>query len=104
MATPLTLAIDRREGSGHVLSAAGELDMSNIEQFVRALDDGLGGARPGRLVVDLSEVEYLDSGAINALAARADQITVVANPLLMAALTISGLTELVDIEMAPEQR
>jgi hypothetical protein len=45
-------------------------------------------------------VEYLDSGAINALVTRADHIKVIAHPLLMSALTVSGLNELVTIEPA----
>ena len=54
------------------------------------------------LTVDLAAVEYVDSAAINVLFAHADNIhKLIAHPLLMNILTISGLTELVTIEAAP---
>jgi hypothetical protein len=62
---------------------------------------GQAASSGGTLTADLSAVEYLDSGAINALFARADHINLIAHPLLMSTLTTSGLTELVTIEPAP---
>jgi anti-anti-sigma regulatory factor len=44
---------------------------------------GQAASSGGTLTVDLSAVEYLDSGAINALFARADHINLIAHPLLM---------------------
>lgn len=99
MSTSLTLTAHSDDGK-FVLIAAGEIDLSNIEAFDQALtiatlEAANGG---GKLTVDLSAVEYLDSAAISALYQRADRIHLVAHPLLMSVLTISGLRELVTIE------
>ena len=103
MPTSLTLDTARRDDGKLVLIAAGEIDLSNIDAFNQALTTAITEAAGsgGMLTVDLSAVEYLDSAAINALFARADHIQLIAHPLLMSVLTISGLTELVTIEPAP---
>ncbi|OBH51656.1 anti-anti-sigma factor [Mycobacterium mantenii] len=103
MTTPLTLDTARGSDGRFVLVAAGEIDLSNIDTFSVALTnaatEAIGG--DGALLVDLSAVEYLDSAAINTLAAHADRIELVAHPILMPVLRISGLTELTTIESAP---
>lgn len=94
MSTPLTLSTGRGDDGTPVLTATGEIDLSNVDAFSRALADVTGG---GTAVVDLSAVDYLDSGAINALFTHADHINLVVNPILLPVLTISGLTELVSV-------
>ena len=103
MPTSLTLDTARCNDGKLVLIAAGEIDLSNIDAFDQALTTAVGEAAGsgGKLTVDLSAVEYLDSGGINALVARADHINLIAHPVLMSVLTISGLSELVNIEAAP---
>jgi len=104
MPTSLTLDTARCNDGKLVLIAAGEIDLSNIDAFNQALTTATTEAAGsgGTLTVDLSAVEYLDSAAINGLFARADQIRlIVAHPVLMSILTISGLTELVTVEPAP---
>lgn len=102
MTTSLTLDTVRSGDGELALIAAGEIDLSNIDAFDQALTlataevTGSGTA----LKVDLSAVEYLDSAAINALFARADRIHVVAHPLLMRSLTLSGLAEVATVEAA----
>jgi anti-anti-sigma factor len=102
MPTSLTLDTTRCNDGKLVLVAAGEIDLSNIDAFNQALTaattESAGGA--GGLTVDLSAVEYLDSAAINALFASADHFHLIAHPLLMPILRISGLSELVTIEPA----
>jgi anti-sigma B factor antagonist len=49
-----------------VVGFQGELDLHNAEEIRAALEDALG-RRPERLVVDLSDVEFLDSTALGAL-------------------------------------
>lgn len=103
MPTPLTVRTDRRVDGTMVLSAAGELDLSNIDAFtdVIAATVGRRSQETARLTIDLSAVEYLDSGAINALFEYAPQIrTIVANPILMPVLTISGLTSVAEVQAA----
>ena len=103
MPTSLTLDTMPSDDGKLVLIAAGEIDLSNIDVFDQALTTATADAvsSGGKLTVDLSAVEYLDSAAINALFGRADHIQLIASSLLMPILTISGLSELVPIEAAP---
>jgi len=102
MPTSLNLATVRRSDGKVVLTATGEIDLSNIDAFNEALSGATAeaGRNGGKFTVDLSAVEYLDSAAINALFARATHIDVIAHPLVMPVLTISGITELVTVEPA----
>jgi anti-anti-sigma factor len=105
MPTSLTLDTARRNARDHVLVAVGEIDLSNVDAFKEALATATAGAAAsgGTLTVDLSAVEYLDSAAINVLYARADGIAnLIAQPVLMSSLKISGLAELVAVEAAPQ--
>jgi anti-anti-sigma factor len=103
MATPLTLNTDRgTDGTPRVI-AAGEIDLSNIEVFTQALATAAANASSG-ITVDLGAVKYVDSAGINALFSLADQVghmQLIVHPFLMRVLTISGLTELADVEPAP---
>jgi anti-anti-sigma factor len=103
MSASLTLDIARRGDGTLVLIAAGEIDLSNIDTFNNALSRSTAEAASSgaRLTVDLAAVEYLDSAAINALYNLADHIHLIANPVLMRSLTVSGLAELVTIEPPP---
>jgi anti-anti-sigma factor len=100
MSTPLTVRIDRAADGQVVLFATGEIDASNVADFTQALNAGTGGD-VDTLTVDLSAVEYLDSAAINALAPHAESLQIIANPVLMRVLTVSGLAELAKIRPAP---
>jgi anti-anti-sigma factor len=103
MATSLILDTARRNDGQLVLTATGEIDLSNVDAFNQALSSATAEAddNGGMFTVDLSAVEYLDSAAINALFARAAHIDVIAHPLVMPVLTVSGITELVTVEPAP---
>ncbi|KUI12155.1 anti-anti-sigma factor [Mycobacterium lehmannii] len=103
MPTALTVRTDRRVDGTVALSAAGELDLSNIDTFTDAIAEAVGRSNQelGRLTVDLTAIEYLDSGAINALFENAQQIRkIVANPILMPVLSISGLTSVAEVQAA----
>ncbi|WP_410567576.1 STAS domain-containing protein [Amycolatopsis sp. cmx-4-61] len=93
--TPLALEMSRRHDGKRVLIATGEIDLSNITAFSRALDDATA---VGPLIVDLRAVGYLDSGAINALFAHAGQLSLIINPVLEPVLAFSGLTSLIHVE------
>ncbi|MEU9419539.1 STAS domain-containing protein [Streptomyces sp. NPDC051577] len=92
MTTPLTLTPGRRPDGTALLTAVGEIDMSNTGELAAAL-----AGTDGPLVLDLSGVEYLDSAGLSVLFPHADRIELVANPLLEPVLTISGLTDLTTI-------
>ncbi|RAV10048.1 anti-anti-sigma factor [Mycolicibacterium sp. GF69] len=105
MPTPLTLHTGRRGDGTVLLSATGELDLSNIEAFIKAIAAAVNDQNDdvARLIVDLRAVDYLDSGAINALYEYAERIRrIIANPILMPVLTISGLTSVVEVQAAEQ--
>lgn len=94
MTAPLTLSTSQRQDGTPVLTAAGEIDMSNAGQ----LRDALAQAGVGPLIVDLTAVEYLDSAGLTVLFSHADHIELVATSLLAPVLTISGLSELTQLD------
>jgi anti-anti-sigma factor len=94
MTTPLTLTPGRRSDGTLLLTAVGEIDMTNTDALAEALD-----TTHGPVVLDLTGVEYLDSAGLNVLFARADRVELVASPLLAPVLTISGLTDLTTVRV-----
>jgi len=98
MATALNIETQDRGDGTLVLTATGEIDLSNIDAFSGALS--AAGTNGASLIVDLSDVLYLDSGAINVLFANAGRIRLIANPVLMPVLQISGLTDVASVEAA----
>ncbi|MER5873208.1 STAS domain-containing protein [Streptomyces sp. NPDC002044] len=92
MTTPLTLTPGRRPDGTALLTAVGEIDMSNNKELAAAL-----AGTDGPLVLDLTGVEYLDSAGLSVLFPHAERIELVANPLLEPVLTISGLSGLTTV-------
>ncbi|WP_433789871.1 STAS domain-containing protein [Actinoplanes sp. CA-252034] len=97
MTTELTLTTGSGPDGAVVLTASGEIDMSNAETFAGALTRAVAGAAGGRLMVDMTAVQYLDSAGLSALFAQADHIELRTGPLLAPLLEISGLTELTTV-------
>ncbi|WP_197381676.1 STAS domain-containing protein [Mycolicibacterium mengxianglii] len=102
MDTPLSVATARQRDGTYMLVASGEIDLSNISVFTEALNRTIAEA-PGLepVTVNLSAVEYLDSGAINVLFDRVNRVRVIANPVLLPVLHVSGLADLTTVESAP---
>lgn len=94
MTTPLTVTAGRLPDGTRVLTAVGEIDMSNTDTLAAALD----GVRD-RLVVDLTQVEYLDSAGLNILFSHADHIELILGELLSPVVTVSGLAALVTVDV-----
>jgi anti-anti-sigma factor len=107
MPTSLTLDTARSVDGGLVLTAAGEIDLSNVEPFSQALTmavaDADNGGGESTLTVDLSGVEYLDSAAVNVLFPYAEYIRVIAHPFLVRIFDITGFSELASVEPSPTQ-
>lgn len=99
MSTPLTLTPGRTSDGAVVLTAAGEIDMSNSASFAAALTDTSRDAG-GAFTVDLTAVEYIDSAGLAALFPHVDHLRLISNRLLAPVLTIAGLD---DITTFPEQ-
>ncbi len=91
MSTELRFSGRRREDGTEVLAVTGEIDMSNSDAFAAAIENALPD--DGRLLVDLTAVEYLDSAGLTAMFVHADQIEIVVTPLLAPTLIISGLAD-----------
>ncbi|MEH3132629.1 MAG: STAS domain-containing protein [Mycolicibacterium neoaurum] len=98
MNTELTLHQTRTDAGTTALEAVGEIDLSNVEAFSAALETATAGTG-GLVSVDLTHVTYLDSAAINALFRHVDHISILANRLLKAILTLSGLADLVTVQI-----
>ncbi|MDQ1532182.1 MAG: hypothetical protein QOE37_2335 [Microbacteriaceae bacterium] len=104
MPTSLTLDTARSVDGRLVLTATGEIDLSNVEPFSQALNTAVADADDGGergLVVDLSGVEYLDSAAVNVLFPHAEHIRVIAHPFLVRIFDISGFSEIGAVESPP---
>jgi anti-anti-sigma factor len=98
MVTPLSLDTARREDGTVALVAAGEIDLSNVAIFADALSRAIiQTAVEKPVTVDLSGVEYLDSGALNVLFDKAQDVRVIANPILIPVLKVSGLADLTTV-------
>ena len=99
MTTPLTLSTSRRPDGRQVLTADGEIDMSNAGQ----LRDALAQAGTGPVLIDLTAVGYLDSAGLTVLFAHADHIELVVTSLLAPVLTICGLAEITQVRDSEPQ-
>jgi anti-sigma B factor antagonist len=89
MTTPLTLTSGHGPDGTTLLTAAGEIDMSNTHTLAAALE-----TTPGPVILDLTDVEYLDSAGLSVLFAHADRIQLIVNPILEPVPTLTGLTDI----------
>ncbi len=101
MTTRLNLSTRRGSDGTPVVTAVGEIDLSNADSF----RDALGQAAPdgGRFVVDLTAVQYLDSAGLTVLFAHLSRIQLIASPLLAPVLTISGLAGITSVREPHDQ-
>ena len=93
--------VDRRNGDV-VVRLAGEIDLYNAGEVGSALEE-IAGSDPARVVVDLGEVEFVDSTALGTLIEARKQLAngrlVLAAPGrdVRRALEVSGLLEHFDV-------
>ncbi|MEU7478199.1 STAS domain-containing protein [Lentzea sp. NPDC042327] len=92
MTTPLKLTKTTAADGRSVVKAAGEIDLSNTGAFAAALS-----GTTGPLVVDLTEVHYIDSAGMSVLFAHAERAELIATPLLTPILEMSGLTSMTTV-------
>jgi anti-sigma B factor antagonist len=95
VATSLELSTRRGPDGTPVVTAVGEIDMSNVGKFQDALSQA--AAEGGPVVVDLTRVEYLDSAGVHALFAHTPGLQLIASPLLAPILAISGLSDITSV-------
>ncbi|MFE9914674.1 STAS domain-containing protein [Micromonospora sp. NPDC005553] len=99
MSTPLTLTTSHQSDGTPVLTATGEVDMSNAADFAAALTRAVEAAC-GQLTVNLTALEYLDSAGLAVLFPHVERIHLIASPLLAPVLTIAGLADLMTVTPA----
>jgi anti-anti-sigma factor len=99
--TPLTVTPGTGPGGRPQLTVAGEIDLGNAQVLARALEGLKEPDEPespaATVLLDLTEVEYLDSAGIGVLFAHAERLEIVAPPLLRPVLTYSGLADLAQV-------
>ncbi len=101
MTTRLKLSTQRGTGDLPVVTAVGEIDMSNAASFREALAQAAPDG--GRFAVDLTAVQYLDNAGLNALFVHMSRIQVIASPLLTPLLTVSGLACITSVRQPQDQ-
>jgi anti-anti-sigma factor len=88
-----------------ILVVAGEIDLANVNVFIERLFE-LSANGDTKIVLDLTDVEFVDSTVLNALFAAAprirsnggDMAIVIANPTVDRVFEIAGLDVLYRIE------
>ncbi len=101
MTPPLCSIEPRREHDACIVRLVGEIDLSNAAVVESRLGDLVRSEPEHRIVLDLSDVEYLDSAAFAAIErlSRTARVSIVLSPSspIHRAVAISGLGELVPI-------
>lgn len=87
---------DECSGTTMRIAVRGEIDLSNVQQFREHISAGL--ADDAEIVVlDLTEVSFIDSSGLNALlyakAQDGSRLRVIPSPALLHLLAITGLHE-----------
>lgn len=98
MTTPLELSARRDASGATVLTAAGEIDMSNAAGFRDALSQA--GADGAAFTVDLTGVGYLDSAGLTALLPYAARVRIIATAVLAPVLSVTGLDPITTVVSA----
>ena len=99
MTTPLELSARRDANGVMVLTAAGEIDMSNAAGFRDALSQA--GTSGADFTVDLTGVDYLDSAGLTALLPYAPRIKIIVTTVLAPVLSVSGLDPVTTVVSSP---
>ena len=99
-----SLAVRASDDGRTTIAVAGELDLANAEEFVRAVRAAL---REGPVVIDLTEVVFMDSAGVRALntalheaAEREQELRVVAamQPNVVQVLELTGMLGLLPVQ------
>ena len=97
----LRVGLSRPSNGVCVLSLSGEMDLSNASELVRALGGNVG---PGRIIIELSRLTYMDSTGIKQLVALSRTIKAAGGAIVLAAPhpNLARLFEIVNLgELMP---
>ncbi|HEY4457158.1 MAG TPA: STAS domain-containing protein [Pseudonocardiaceae bacterium] len=86
MATPLTITAAPTQHGPTTLTVTGEIDISNAAVLAAAIE-----AQHGPLIIELTEVHYLDSAGLSVLFTHAPRLEIVIPALLAPVIAIAGL-------------
>ena len=90
----MNLEVTRTERDETVtLAVTGEIDMSSAGEFRRALEDSKA---PGRLILDLTGVDYLDSAGVKVLfdhLGQQPEVLVSSGTVILRVLDLTGLRD-----------
>ncbi|XVV15711.1 STAS domain-containing protein [Actinoplanes sp. CA-131856] len=95
MSTVLSFATAPGPDGATVLTATGEIDMSNAADFSAALDAALALGAP--VVVDLTKVDYIDSAGLAVVFPHLERVRLIASELLAPVLTVVGLDDVTTV-------
>jgi anti-sigma B factor antagonist len=89
----------RDEGGTPVITISGELDLSNAVQVKAAIEAAVAGKQ--RLILELGELEYMDSSGVALLASAAQQIREIQvrgpSPIVRRLIELTGLDQVLRI-------
>ena len=82
------------------MTVVGEIDLSNVDEFTEGLRAAVGPE--GRLLVDLTRVDYLDSAALAVLFSHADRVDIRISPLNQRLFNVYGLDQVTSVRVVPD--
>lgn len=99
---PLVTVEHWPEGSGHLVKIVGELDISTVQSVRQALDR-VTATRPDLLILDLSDLLFIDSSGLALLLVAAGEAGRVQirnpSPPVRRVIEITGLDEVLPLEL-----
>jgi anti-sigma B factor antagonist len=99
------LSTERHDPRTHVIHVKGEIHVSTAKEFAQQLDDAIA-QDAGQIVLDLTEVEFIDSTGLTVLLNGLRNITLrggrlalaISNPTVLRLFEITRLDSTFDIE------
>ena len=99
------LSSERHDARTHVVHVKGEIHVSTAKEFAQRLEDAIG-QNPQAVVLDLTEVEFIDSTGLTVLLNGLRSITLrggqlamaISNPTVLRLFEITRLDTTFDIE------
>jgi stage II sporulation protein AA (anti-sigma F factor antagonist) len=78
-----SISTDRRRDGVVVISVVGELDVDSSDELRAVLDPYFAG-RPAKVIVDVSQLTFIDSSGLNLLAVAARTVTALGGAFVVA--------------------
>lgn len=94
--------VDLQRGVPEIVRVCGEIDLSNVSKFQDALDRAVDDS-PGGFIIDMSNLDYIDSAGIQAIFAAYQRIRLVEGRIVLIVTTepIKSIIDLVRPDLLP---